>query len=182
SSVIARLSLRADGRPSSMQPGTASAATLWDPPRGPVSRVAAMLAGIGPVLGVDAGGTRTRAALVIGGVTAERYSVGRFNFLLHDDGVPQMTALARAARPAAMGIGVPGLARKPGAAAAFAVAVTEACGVRTRVAPDATTAWLGAFLGRPGIAVVAGTGSVAVGGSLGALQRIGGHGHLVGDE
>jgi N-acetylglucosamine kinase-like BadF-type ATPase len=152
-------------------------------PRGdPVSRVASMLAGIGPVLGVDAGGTGTRAALVIDGVTAERYSADPFNFLLHDDGVPRVAALARAARPAAMGIGVPGLAREPGAAAAFAAAVSEACGVRTRVAPDATTAWLGAFLGRPGIAVIAGTGSVAVGGSPGALQRAGGHGHLVGDE
>jgi N-acetylglucosamine kinase-like BadF-type ATPase len=141
-----------------------------------------MLAGIGPVLGVDAGGTGTRAALVIDGVTAERYSAGPFNFLLHDDGVPRMAALARAAHPAAMGIGVPGLAREPGAAAAFAAAVSEACGVRTRVAPDATTAWLGAFLGHPGIAVIAGTGSVAVGGSSGALRRVGGHGHLVGDE
>lgn len=153
-----------------------------DTSRDPVSRVAAMLAGIGPVLGVDAGGTGTRAALVIDGVTTERYRVGPFNFLLHDDGVPQMAALARAARPAAMGIGVPGLAREPGAAAAFAAAVSEACGVRTRVAPDATAAWLGAFLGRPGIAVIAGTGSVAVGGSTGALRLVGGHGHLVGDE
>ena len=152
------------------------------PPQDPVSRIAAMLAGIGPVLGIDAGGTGTRAALVIDGVSVERYSAGPFNFLLQDDGVPPMAALARAARPAAIGIGVPGLAREPGAAAAFAAAVTDACGVRTRVAPDATTAWLGAFLGRPGIAVIAGTGSVAVGGSPGALQRVGGHGHLVGDE
>jgi glucosamine kinase len=165
-----------------MQPGPPPTAAGGDTPQDPVSRVAAMLAGVGPVLGVDAGGTGTRAALVIDGVTTERYSAGPFNFLLQDDGVPRMAALARAARPAAMGIGVPGLAREPGAAAAFAAAVSEACGVRTWVAPDATTAWLGAFLGRPGIAVIAGTGSVAVGGSPGALQRVGGHGHLVGDE
>lgn len=165
-----------------MQSVPPSAAAGGDTPPDPVSRVAAMLAGIGPVLGVDAGGTGTRAALVVDGVTTERFCAGPFNFLLHDDGVPQMAALARAARPAAMGIGVPGLAREPGAAAAFAAAVSEACGVRTRVAPDATTAWLGAFLGRPGIAVIAGTGSVAVGGSPGALQFVGGHGHLVGDE
>jgi N-acetylglucosamine kinase-like BadF-type ATPase len=141
-----------------------------------------MLEGIGPVLGVDAGGTATRAALVVDGVTTQRYASGPFNFLLHDDGVPRMAALARAARPAAVGIGVPGIARVPGAAAAFAAAVGEASGVRTRVAPDATTAWLGAFLGRPGIVVIAGTASVAVGGSAGALERAGGHGHLVGDE
>ena len=165
-----------------MQRATPPTAAGDDTAQDPVSRVAAMLAGIGPVLGVDAGGTGTRAALVIDGVTTERYSAAPFNFLLYDDGVPRMAALARAARPAAMGIGVPGLAREPGAAAAFAAAVSEACGVRTRVAPDATTAWLGAFLGRPGIAVIAGTGSVAVGGSPGALLRAGGHGHLVGDE
>jgi N-acetylglucosamine kinase-like BadF-type ATPase len=93
-----------------------------------------------------------------------------------------MAALARAARPTAVGIGVPGIAREPGAAAAFAAAVSEACGTPARVSSDATVAWLGAFLGKPGIAVIAGTGSVAVGGSPGALHRIGGHGHLVGDE
>jgi N-acetylglucosamine kinase-like BadF-type ATPase len=141
-----------------------------------------MLERIGPVLGVDAGGTATRAALIIDGVATRRYASGPFNFLLHDDGVPRMAALARAARPAAMGIGVPGIARAPGAAAAFSAAVGEASGVRTRVAPDATTAWLGAFLGRPGIVVIAGTGSVAAGGSPGVLQRAGGHGHLIGDE
>lgn len=165
-----------------MQPGAPPPAAGGDTPQDAVARVAAMLAGIGPVLGVDAGGTGTRAALVIDGVTTQRYSAGPFNFLLHDDGVPQMAALARAARPAAMGIGVPGLARDPGAADAFAAAVSEACGVRTWVAPDATAAWLGAFLGRPGIVVIAGTGSVAVGGSPGALHLVGGHGHLVGDE
>ena len=147
-----------------------------------VSRIAAALEGLGPVLGVDAGGTGTRAALVVDGVTAERYSSGPFNFLLSGDGVPRMAELARAARPAAVGIGVPGIAREPGAAAAFAAAVSEACGVPARVASDATAAWLGAFLGSPGIVVIAGTGSVAVGGSPGTLHRVGGHGHLVGDE
>jgi N-acetylglucosamine kinase-like BadF-type ATPase len=151
-------------------------------PRDAAGRIAAALEGVGPVLGVDAGGTGTRAALVIDGVATERYSGDHFNFLLSGDGVPRMAALARAARPAAVGIGVPGIAREPGAAAAFAAAVSEACRVPARVAPDATVAWLGAFLGSPGIVVIAGTGSVAVGGSPGALQRVGGHGHLLGDE
>jgi N-acetylglucosamine kinase-like BadF-type ATPase len=146
------------------------------------ARIAAALAGMGPVLGVDAGGSGTRAALVVDGVTTQRYSGAPFNFLLSGDGVPRMAELARAARPAVVGIGVPGIAREPGAATAFAAAVSEACGTPTRVASDATVAWLGAFLGKPGIAVIAGTGSVAVGGSPGAVQRTGGHGHLVGDE
>jgi N-acetylglucosamine kinase-like BadF-type ATPase len=51
------------------------------------------------------------------------------------------------------------------------------------VESDATVAWLGAFLGGPGILVIAGTGSVAIGGGSHAeLALIGGHGHLVGDE
>jgi glucosamine kinase len=144
--------------------------------------VAAKLTGFGPVLGVDAGGTGTRAALVIDGTVERRLHGGPLNFLLNDDGVPRMAELIRAARPSAAGIGVPGIARLPGAAAAFAAAVSEAAGVPTRVASDTTTAWLGAFLGRPGILVIAGTGSAAIGGPAGSLVRVGAHGHLFGDE
>ena len=146
------------------------------------ARVAAILDGIGPVLGIDAGGTSTRAALVANGVVRERYSAGPFNFLLSGDGVPPMAELIKNAEPAAAGIGVPGIARQPRAATAFAAAVTQASGVPTRAASDATVAWLGAFLGDPGIAVMAGTGAVAVGGRAGSLAIVGGHGHLVGDE
>jgi glucosamine kinase len=145
-------------------------------------RVAALLDGIGPVLGIDAGGTSTRAALVAGGTVRERYSGGPFNYLLSGDGVPRMAEMIKAARPAAAGIGVPGIARQPGAATAFGAAVAQASGVPTRAASDATVAWLGAFLGDPGIIVMAGTGAVAVGGRAGSLAIVGGHGHLVGDE
>ncbi|HEY3735354.1 MAG TPA: BadF/BadG/BcrA/BcrD ATPase family protein [Streptosporangiaceae bacterium] len=147
------------------------------------ARIAAALARIGPVLGVDAGGTGTRAALVIDGAPQRSLTAGPFNFLLHDDGVAQMAALIRAAGPAAAGLGIPGIARQRGAAGAFAAAVSAACGgLPVRVASDSVTAWLGAFLGEPGIVVIAGTGSGAVGGSAGALVRIGGHGFLIGDE
>jgi N-acetylglucosamine kinase-like BadF-type ATPase len=147
-----------------------------------VARVAELLDGIGPVLGIDAGGTSTRAALVAGGTVRERFSSGPFNFLLSGDGVPQMAEMIKSAGPAAAGIGVPGIARQPGAATAFGAAVTDASGVPTRAASDATAAWLGAFLGDPGIVVMAGTGSVAVGGRAGSLAIVGAHGHLVGDE
>ena len=146
-------------------------------------RVAGILAGIGPVLGIDVGGTSTRAVLIEDGVPTQRYSSGPFNFQLDGDGVPRMAALVQAAHPAAVGIGIPGLARVPDAAATFAAAIGEASGVPARVASDATVAWLGAFVGGPGILVIAGTGSVAIGGgSYGELALIGGHGHLVGDE
>jgi len=146
------------------------------------ARIADAMRDAGPVLGIDAGGTGTRAALVAGGVITRRYSSGPFNFLLSGDGIPRMAALAKMASPSAVGIGVPGIAREPRGEAEFAAAVSEACGVPARVASDATIAWLGAFLGGPGIIVMAGTGSVALGGTAGALHRVGGHGHLVGDD
>ena len=146
-------------------------------------RVAAALCGAGPVLGVDVGGSSTRAALIVDGEVRQRLLGGPFNFLLQDDGVTQLADLARQARPAAMGVGVPGIAREPGAAGRMAAAITEACGVPAQVASDATVAWLGAFLGDPGIIVLAGTGSVAIGGRTpDGIAIIGGHGHLVGDE
>ena len=85
----------------------------------------------------------------------------------------------RGTRPSAADALVPA----PGAPAGAAAAAASGTASRPAVSPAAaTTAWLGAFLGRPGIAVIAGTGSVAVGGSSGALERVGGHGYLVGDE
>lgn len=148
------------------------------------ARIAAALDGAPPVLGIDAGGTGTRAVLMTGGKTAQRYASGPFNYLLYDDGVAQMAGLIRAARPAvaAAGVGVPGIGREPGSTAAFGAAVSAASGVPARAAPDWAIAWLGAFLGAPGIVVMAGTGAVAVGGPAGGLKRMGGHGHIVDDE
>ncbi len=77
---------------------------------------------------------------------------------------------------------MPGIARQPGATQSLARELSIASGARVRVAPDATVAWLGAFLGAPGIVVIAGTGSVAVGGSGKRLLRVGGHGYLIGDQ
>jgi N-acetylglucosamine kinase-like BadF-type ATPase len=119
-----------------------------------------------------------------GGQAARRYASGPFNYLLYDDGVSRMAELIRSARPAvtAAGVGVPGIGREPDSTAAFSAAVSEASGVPTQAAPDWAIAWLGAFLGSPGIIVMAGTGAVAVGGPRGGLQRMGGHGHIVDDE
>ena len=139
----------------------------------------------GAILGVDAGGSGTRAALVVDGVVTDTLTSGPFNYLLQDGGVEQMAALIRESAAVAAGIGVPGIARQPGAAQSFARAVSEASGAHVSVASDAAVAWLGAFLGGPGIAVIAGTGSVAVGGNAGGhgnLIRCGGHGFLVGDQ
>ena len=56
-------------------------------------------------------------------------------------------------------------------------------GSGTRVVSDCQTAWFGATLGEPGVVVVAGTGSIVLAQSrTGELCRIGGWGHIVGDE
>ena len=57
------------------------------------------------------------------------------------------------------------------------------CGKRIRVLSDAEAALIGAFTGGPGVVVIAGTGSVAIGrGSSGRLLRAGGFGHVFGDK
>ncbi|MGH3156682.1 MAG: hypothetical protein ACRDNF_08940, partial [Streptosporangiaceae bacterium] len=69
-------------------PGTApqdaarSAASGGIRPAEITARVAGRLAGIGPVLGIDAGGTGTRAVLIVDGAPTQRYSSGPLNFLL----------------------------------------------------------------------------------------------------
>jgi CubicO group peptidase (beta-lactamase class C family) len=159
----------------------------------------AALRGAGTVLGIDAGGSATRAVLVTGGVVTRTLTAAPFNYLLQDGGVRWLAEIIRDSGASAAGVGVPGIAREPGAARSFAAGLSAASGVPVRVASDATTAWLGAFGGGAGIAVIAGTGSVAVGGSLaagdevgdevgtgdetaGGLARCGGYGYLVGDE
>lgn len=53
----------------------------------------------------------------------------------------------------------------------------------TRVVCDAQTAYCGATLGRPGVVIVAGTGSIVLArGEGGRFSQTGGWGHLLGDE
>jgi N-acetylglucosamine kinase-like BadF-type ATPase len=54
---------------------------------------------------------------------------------------------------------------------------------RTRVVSDAMTAFVGATLDRPGVVIIAGTGSIILAKSeAGQIAQAGGWGHLVGDE
>ena len=54
---------------------------------------------------------------------------------------------------------------------------------KVRVLSDAEVALFGALSGRPGIVVISGTGSIAVGRDLeGGFARAGGYGHVLGDE
>ena len=53
---------------------------------------------------------------------------------------------------------------------------------RTRVVGDCQTACFGAMLGRPGVVIIAGTGSIVVAQNEdGPHQRVGGWGHILGD-
>jgi len=139
--------------------------------------------------GVDAGATTTRAVAVADdGRVVGRASAGPGN--PHNAGVKEAAAaIARAVREAAGGpipdlvvAGVAGIedpAIKEGLRAAL---VTMHAAGKIHLASDAEIALDGAFLGAPGIIVVAGTGSVSWGrDARGNEARAGGWGHILDD-
>lgn len=135
-----------------------------------------------PVLGVDCGGGSTRAVLVLPGGQVEQLGGPPLNALLHDDLAEVLAGLVIDSGAHLVGVGVPGL-RGDVAQAALAGRLTALCRRPVAVADDARTARLAAFAGGPGIAVVAGTGSTALGeDAAGRQARAGGHGFLLGDE
>lgn len=140
------------------------------------------LASTGRILGVDAGGSRTKVALVEGGKVAEVWEVEPLNALLQPAVRGRLASLIEQVRPDAAGVGLPGISNDE-RAGSLAAQLRADCNLPVFAATDLTIAWLGAFVGRPGIVVVSGTGSFAVGGyRRGSLQRTGGHGYLLGDQ
>jgi N-acetylglucosamine kinase-like BadF-type ATPase len=135
----------------------------------------------GRVLGIDAGGSSTRAVIVSEGQVAERLTAPAMNALLTAAFQDRLLELIQQAGAAATGIGLPGL-RSAARAAALAGELTRRAGCPVHVTNDGETAWLGAFGGGPGIVVVAGTGSAAFGCDGERWARAGGHGFLLGDE
>ena len=134
------------------------------------------------ILGVDAGGTRTRAVLVRDGAVVDRFDEGPLNAALDADAAERLAALIMRSGAERAGVGVPGLRREQ-AQAELAAKLSTWTGVRVAVADDGEIALRGAFRGGPGIAVVAGTGSIALGrDAAGRRARAGGHGYLLGDE
>jgi N-acetylglucosamine kinase-like BadF-type ATPase len=146
------------------------------------------------VLGIDGGGTRSLAVAVgLNGQTMATAEAGSLNFFgaglaearrnlerLVKSIERQLPAKTRITRVVV------------GCAALFADATDEESealcrgilpGARTRVMSDCQTAWFGATLGRPGVVMVAGTGSIVLAQSgTGKLCRVGGWGHILGDE
>ncbi|HEV7657525.1 MAG TPA: BadF/BadG/BcrA/BcrD ATPase family protein [Mycobacteriales bacterium] len=133
-------------------------------------------------VGVDAGGTGSRAVVVRDGTVVERRDLGPINVLLHDDALDRLAAAVTGVGAEAAGFGLAGV-RSGAHARKIAAELTDRTGARVAVGDDTDAALAGAFRGGPGIVVIAGTGSGAAGqDEAGRTVRVGGHGYLLGDE
>jgi len=135
----------------------------------------------GRLLGVDAGGSGTRVVLLEGGQVTAQPDGPPMNVLLTAGFADQLQDIIGAADPTVVGIGLPGV-HAAGLARELSQALTRRAGCPVHVTGDADTARCGAFLGAPGIVVIAGTGSAALGWDGKRFARAGGHGFLLGDE
>ncbi|HEX6756629.1 MAG TPA: BadF/BadG/BcrA/BcrD ATPase family protein [Mycobacteriales bacterium] len=134
------------------------------------------------LVGVDAGGTGSRAVVVRDGRVLQRRELGPLNVLLHADAVDRLARLVSDVGATGAGLGLAGV-RSAAQAERIATAVSERTGARVVVGDDSDAALAGAFRGAPGIVVIAGTGSIAAGrAGDGRAARVGGHGFLLGDE
>ena len=135
-----------------------------------------------PVLGVDAGGSATRAVLIEDGLVLSRFDEPPLNVLLQADAFERLAALITASGAAVAGLGLAGL-RGPEQATDMGARLAAATGADVVVVDDTEAALAGAFGAGPGVIVIAGTGSNALGQSGdGRTARAGGFGFLVGDE
>jgi N-acetylglucosamine kinase-like BadF-type ATPase len=135
----------------------------------------------GRLLGIDAGGSATRAVIVAGGQVTKRFTAPPMNALLSGDLTDRLAELIAATDATSAGVGLPGL-RSTAGAARLGAELTRRAGYPVRVTWDGETAWLGAFGAAPGVAVFAGTGSGSLGCDGERWARAGGHGFLLGDE
>jgi glucosamine kinase len=142
---------------------------------------AAVAALPGRILGIDAGGSGTRAIILEGGRITPQPEGPPMNALLTTGFAEHLQRIIAATAPTAAGVGLPGVLAT-GQARQIADALTQQAGCPVHVTGDADTARCGAFLGGPGIIVIAGTGSGALGSDGQRFASAGGHGFLLGDE
>jgi glucosamine kinase len=135
----------------------------------------------GRLLGIDAGGSGTRVVLLERGQLTALPDGPPMNALLTPELTEHLGPIISAAGATGAGIGLPGV-RLAGQARQIGQALARRAGCPVHVTGDADIARWGAFLGAPGIVVVAGTGSVALGWDGERFARAGGHGFLLGDE
>jgi N-acetylglucosamine kinase-like BadF-type ATPase len=140
------------------------------------------------VVGVDAGGTTTRAAVAVGDEivrSAEGPGANPSVIGVDDAADAILTTIRRALehqRPEAIAIGAAGAGRS-GVAGTLRDLVASAYGdARVVVADDASIALRGAVEAGPGIVLIAGTGSCAYAENGDVRVRVGGLGYLAGDE
>lgn len=147
------------------------------------------------VIGVDGGGTKTRALLADdrGGQIAEAVGAGsavRPKEIERSSGVIAgvvrdvlETAERTDTRPRVLCVGVAGVGREPEREALLESLVTQQLADEVIVLPDYAVALEDAFSEGPGVLLIAGTGSMAFGrGPTGATARCGGWGPVFGDE
>jgi N-acetylglucosamine kinase-like BadF-type ATPase len=103
------------------------------------------------------------------------------NALLTDGIAGRLEKIIQNTGATAAGIGMPGL-RSAGQATDLSQALSGRAGCPVLVTDDGDVARAGAFGGAPGIIVIAGTGSAAVGWDGRRRVQAGGHGFLLGDE
>jgi glucosamine kinase len=137
--------------------------------------------GPGRLLGIDGGGSGTRVVLVEGGQVTALPDGPPMNALLTRGLAEHLRHIIAAAGPTAAGVGLPGV-RVAGQACHLGRALARQAGCPVHVTGDADAARHAAFLGAPGVVVIAGTGSVALGWDGERFARAGGHGFLLGDE
>jgi glucosamine kinase len=135
----------------------------------------------GRILGIDVGGSGTRVILLESGTVTARPDGPPMNALLTDGFAAQLSQIIEAVDATAAGVGMAGL-RQAGQARDLSEALSRQTGRPVYVTGDADSARAGAFLGAPGVVVIAGTGSMASGWNGESSARAGGHGFLLGDE
>jgi N-acetylglucosamine kinase-like BadF-type ATPase len=145
-----------------------------------------------PVLGIDAGGTKTVCLLADddGRVVAEARGGGAN---LHAAGELAVEKVLHALMeeaigdreivPAAICLGIAGVDREDDARVVRAIMRRIGYKSRTLVVNDALIALVAGAGDAPGIVIIAGTGSIAYGrNASGEAARAGGWGHMIGDE
>jgi len=143
--------------------------------------VTSTVASVQRLLGIDAGGSGTRAVLLEAGQVTPLPTGPPMNALLTAGFADQLQHIITAANPTAAGVGLPGV-HAAGQARRLGQALARQAGCPVHVTGDADAARHGAFLGAPGLVVIAGTGSVALGWDGERFAYAGGHGFVLGDE
>jgi N-acetylglucosamine kinase-like BadF-type ATPase len=139
-------------------------------------------------VGVDAGGTSTRALVSSNGRPAGAAEGPGANAttLGVDDAADAILTVVRKAlahrRPAALVVGAAGAGRRAVAAALEELLAGAFPAARVAVGDDAAIALRAAIPSGPGIVLIAGTGSIAYAENGERTARVGGLGYLAGDE